>query len=479
MFKNAKIISFFTIISRIFGYLRDFIIAKYFGTTIYTDMFFIVFRMPNSLRRFLGEGAINSSVVPVLSKIDDKDRAKAVWNIIILFTIILFVVATLGVIFSKELIAVFSAGFLHSEQFQLMDSMVKITFPYIFIVGLYVLLMGILNTFNRFAYAAFAPTLLNVGIILSVYFLFSQFTNPVYSLCVGVLFGGVLQLLAVLYDFSKLKLKFHFSLKIEDSTKEMLKLMSITALGGGVFQIASMIDAFMASFMASGSFSYLFYANRLFQLPFAVFSIALTQSSLPDLSKLNKNELIDKLHILTKFVSFISIFVTLYFLFFGKVIIKLLFEHGRFNQTSTLNTYYALAFMILGFFFFSQTKILSNAFYAVKDAKTPLKASIFAALASIVFSIVLGLEYGFKGLACAVTISGFVNMLFLVKFINKEFKTLSFNNFFDYKLLLIFFILTISSFIIHALNFEYIIEILLSSLLYTIIFYFNLTNYIK
>ena len=135
MFKNAKTISFFVIISRIFGYLRDFFIARYFGTSAYTDIFFIVFRMPNSLRRFLGEGAVNSAVVPVLSKTKEEEKPKVIWNIIAVFAVLLIIISVFGVLFSKELIAVFAAGFLHSGLFDVMNTMTKITFPYIYFLS--------------------------------------------------------------------------------------------------------------------------------------------------------------------------------------------------------------------------------------------------------------------------------------------------------------------------------------------------------
>ncbi len=472
MFKNARIISFFVIISRIFGYLRDFFIARYFGTSAYTDIFFIVFRMPNSLRRFLGEGAVNSAVVPVLSKTKEEDKPKVIWNIITVLAVLLIIISVLGVLFSKELIAIFAAGYLHSAFFDIMNTMTKITFPYIFFIGLSVLLMGILNTYNHFAIPAFAPALLNISIIASIVFFYSKFANPVYALCIGVIIGGILQLLISFFDFFRLNIPFDFSFKIHESTKEMVKLMSQTALAGGVFQISSMIDAFIASFMPHGSFSYLFYANRLFQLPFAVFTVALTQSSIVDLSKIRKEDIIKKSENLIKLVSLLSVPATLYFLFFGKSVIKILFEHGRFDNLSLNNTYAALSLMIIGFFFFSHTKILSNLFYAIKDAKTPLKASVAGALSSIIFSVILGLTLGFMGLALAMSISGLVNMAALVVFINKKIGSLRVRMFFNLDTLYLLAILVIFSVIIKSTTINYILCLIASSIVYAFSSYF-------
>ncbi len=471
MLKNAKIIAFFTLISRLLGYIRDFFIANYFGTSVYTDMFFIVFRMPNSLRRFFGEGALNSSVVPVLSKLDDSKKPKAVWNIVFVFFVILIFVSILGVVFSKALIALFAAGFLHSTQLALMDTMTKMTFPYIFFIGLSVLFMGILNTYNRFAVPAFAPALLNISIITSIVLLYSKLAHPVYALCIGVIIGGILQLAVSFFDFLRLKLPFYFDFRIESTTKEILRLMGMAAVGGGVFQIASMVDAFLASFMPHGSFSYLSYANRLFQLPFAVFSIALAQSSLVDLSKLPKDEILPKSSKLIKFVSIISIAVTLYFLFFGEDVIRLIFQHGKFSDISVKNTYYALSFMIVGFFFYSQTKVLGNVYYAVKDVKTPLKASTIAAVLSIISSVVFGMLFGFLGLASAAAVSGFANMAALVYFINKRMGSLGFFEFVDAHIVLFFVLLLFVSLGIRYFKFGMLVNIGLSVLLYLTLFY--------
>ncbi len=481
MFKNAKVIAFFTLISRLFGYIRDLFIANYFGATIYSDMFFIAFRIPNSLRRFLGEGAVNSSVVPVISKIEDKDKPQAIWNIIIIFAVLLVVVSLLGVLFSKVLIYLFALGFLHSDKFIILNNMVKITFPYIFFIGLSVLLMGILNTYNRFAIPAFAPTLLNISIIGSIIVLMPLFKTSIYALCAGVLIGGLLQLMISMYDFIRLKIPFSFRFTIEPSTKEIFKLMGITALGGGIFQISSMVDVFLASFMHSGSFSYISYANRLFQLPFAVFSIAITQSSLVDLSKVNKDDVLKSSFLIVRLVSIISVSVTLYFLFFGWDVIGLLFKHGKFDLVSQNNTYYALSLMIIGFFFFSQSKILSNIFFASKDAETPLKASSLSALAAIISSVVFGILFGFKGLALSMSIAGFVNMVLLLWFINKEVGSLPISYFMDLRVLFLSALLVVFSLSVRFLRLDSYINVLIATMGYLAIFmpFYKLTAALK
>ncbi len=458
MFKNAKIIAIFTLLSRVFGYFRDLTIASYFGASIYTDMFFIAFRIPNSLRRFLGEGAINSSVIPVLSKLDEKQKTKAIWNLIFYFLIALFVVTVLGVFFSKFLIAIFAAGYLHNH-FQLMNKLVRLIFPYIFFIGLTVLLMGILNSFKHFAIPAFAPTLLNISIIVSVVFLFGKFTNPIYAICVGVIIGGILQLLISGLDFLSLKQPVSLSFRVENTTIEIFKLMGIAALGSSIIQVSTMVDGFVASFLKSGSFSYIFYANRLFQLPFAVFSIALAQGSLPDLSKMQKKNIKGAIEIMSKFVVFYSAMVTLYLLFFSFDVVKLLFMHGKFNISDAHNVSIALDIMIAGFLFFSLTKIFSNAFYSRKDAKTPLKATVWASIVAIVLSFALGFTLGFIGLAISMSISGIVNFFIIYYFFNKKIEKFHPTEFFDKTTLLAFTLCLAISSVFKFLKFGFIVAI--------------------
>ncbi len=457
MFKSAKTIAIFTLISRVFGYLRDLTIASFLGASIYTDMFFIAFRIPNSLRRFLGEGAVNSAVVPVLSKLSEREKPKAIWNLIFYFSLLLLFITVAGVLFSKVLIVIFAAGYLH-DHFDLMNKLVKLVFPYIFFIGLTVLLMGILNSFKHFAIPSFAPTLLNISIIASLFFLFGKFNNPLYPLCIGVLAGGILQLLISSIDFFSLKLPFEYSIRIEKTTAEIFKLMAISALGSSIIQISSMVDGFVASFLKSGSFSYIFYANRLFQLPFAVFSIALAQGSLPDLSKLEEGKLKEATSVMSRFVVFYSLIIAVYVLFYSFDIVKLLFMHGRFSKLDAINVSLALDVMIAGFLFFSLTKILSNAFYSKKDAKTPLKATVIASLSAIILSVVLGFTVGFLGLAISMSISGLVNFFAIFILFRRSFGELRFKDFVDKVVLVGLLFSLVFSFILKRFPFGFFID---------------------
>lgn len=471
MFKNARVISFFTLISRIFGYIRDFFIANYFGATVYTDLFFIAFKIPNTFRRLLGEGAVLSGVVPVISKLDGQKKSRAVGNIMLVFAAGLFFTAIAGVLLSKVLILLFAPGFIDSQYFVLLNNMVKIIFPYIFFIGLSVLIMGIMNAYDRFAMPAFVPVLLNISIITGIYFFYYKFRTPVYVLCAGVIAGGILQFAASVLGLFIYKIPFRIRFRVEDSTREILHLILFAAMSGGILQLAGIIDSFLASFMKHGSFSYLSYANRLFQLPFAVLSIALMQASLPSLSKLKGNELWNKVSSLAYVVAAFSIPITLYVLFFGQDAVRLLFGHGKFTMDSVHNTYIALVWMIIGFIFFSEVKILSNFFYAQKDTKTPLKASSIAAVSNIAASIIFGLLFGFAGLAAAVSLSGAVNAAALFFYIKQKKYRLSLKTFFDYKILFLGLGLTVASLLIRytiqAIRYDFVMRMIIAGCIYS------------
>ncbi len=474
MYRNAKIISAFTLVSRIFGYLRDLVIARYFGTSIYTDMFFIAFRMPNSFRRLIGEGAMNSAVVPVLSSVDEDRKPLVVWNLVFVMGSILLLLTLLGLLFPRLLITVFSPGYLSPDKLPLMKNIVRITFPYLFFVGLYVLFMGILNSYNRFAIAAFAPTLLNISIIVCVLLSFHVFKNPVYALCLGALIGGVLQALLTFARLIGLRIRFVFYAGIAKETSEILRIMIIAATGGLMMQLTPIVDALMASFMPQGSFSYLYYANRLYQLPYAVFSLALTQSSIVDFSRLsNKEEVLNSLNGALKLVSLVSITVTLYFLFFGFDVIRALFEHGKFSAVSAKNTYWALVLLILGFFFQSQSKLLANVFYSHKDPKTPLRASSISAGVSVLMAVLLGYYFGFRGLAFATTLGSIANMFLLAYFVNRRVErgSIGVERFFNLDAVALFVLLSFASLAIKRSPFGSFEHLVFATALYSFFFF--------
>jgi putative peptidoglycan lipid II flippase len=473
MFKNIKIIAFFTILSRILGFVRDFLITRYFGADIYTDMFFVAFKIPNHFRRIFGEGAVNSSVVPVLSKIDQNDPEKAkiaIGNLIVVFGSILLTFTILGIIFSKGLILISAPGLLDSAHIKVLDLLVKINFSYIFFIGMAICFMGIMNSYNQFGVGAFSPSLLNISMIVSMLVLYNFFHPHIYTLCFGVVLGGMLQMVFSYYGLKLGKIPIKYTLKIEDSTKQILKLMSVTAISGSVLQIGDMIDTFIASFMKVGSISYLYYANILFQLPFAIVVLAISQATLPQLSKLEKTELVKNTNNLLKIIFNLSIPITLYFIFFGKDLITIIFQHGKFTPQDTAHTDIALTMFMFGFLFFSQLRIVNNAFYAIKDVKTPLRAAILAVLAKLVVSPIFAIIFGFWGLALALSVVGLINLIILSYYFKRKIGKI------EYKVskesVIIFFVLLTISIILKYIDFSktYIIDAIFRLAISTLVY---------
>lgn len=473
MFKNIKIIAFFTILSRILGFVRDFLITRYFGADIYTDMFFVAFKIPNHFRRIFGEGAVNSSVVPILSKIDQSKPEKskvAIGNLIFVFGTILLAFTILGIIFSKVLILISAPGLLASPHIKVLDLLVKINFSYIFFIGMAICFMGIMNSYNQFGVGAFSPSLLNISMILSMLLLYKFIHPHIYTLCFGVVFGGLLQMIFSYYGIKWGKIPLKYTFKMEDSTKQILKLMSVTAISGSVLQIGDMIDTFIASFLKVGSISYLYYANILFQLPFAIVVLAISQATLPQLSKLEKPKLVENTNNLLKIILNLSIPITLYFIFFGKDLITIIFQHGKFTPQDSANTDIALTMFMFGFLFFSQLRIINNAFYAIKDVKTPLKAAMIAVLAKLVISPICAYLFGFWGLALALSFVGLVNLLILNYYFKRKIGNITFKA--TKESVIIFFLLLVTSVVLKNINFSktYIIDALFRLLLSTLIY---------
>lgn len=473
MFKNIKIIAFFTILSRILGFVRDFLITRYFGADIYTDMFFVAFKIPNHFRRIFGEGAVNSSVVPILSKIDQSNPEKskvAIGNLIFVFGAILLAFTILGIIFSKVLILISAPGLLSSPHIKVLDLLVKINFSYIFFIGMAICFMGIMNSYNQFGVGAFSPSLLNISMILSMLLLYKLIHPHIYTLCFGVVFGGLLQMIFSYYGIKWGKIPLKYTFKMEDSTKQILKLMSVTAISGSVLQIGDMIDTFIASFLKVGSISYLYYANILFQLPFAIVVLAISQATLPQLSKLERPKLVENTNNLLKIILNLSIPITLYFIFFGKDLITIIFQHGKFTPQDSANTDIALTMFMFGFLFFSQLRIINNAFYAIKDVKTPLKAAMIAVLAKLVISPICAYLFGFWGLALALSFVGLVNLLILNYYFKRKIGNITFKA--TKESVIVFFLLLLISVVLKNIDFSktYIINALFRLLLSTLIY---------
>ncbi len=426
---RAGMVGFFTFLSRIFGLARDTIIAYFLGAREAADAFYVAFRIPNLLRRLLAEGCLTISFIPVFSEYLKKDRGEAKRVADFTFTLLsllLFVITVLGVIFAAALVKFTAFGFTQDpEKLALTITLTRITFPYIFLVSLGALAMGILNSLKHFSTPAAAPILLNAGIILGALFLSPYTSNPSLGLAMGVIVGGVLQVALQIPVLIKLgflpKIAWNPS---HPGVQKILKLMLPSIYGSAVYQLNLFAITFMASFLATGSVSYLWYADRVMEFPLGVFAISFATVILPQLSdhaaEKNMGKLKNTFRDGLQMIYFVNLPATVGLIVLAKPIISVLFQHGQFSEHSTLMTAQALQCFALGLPFVSGSRITSSAFYALQDSKTPVRAANIAIVVNILAGALLLKPLGHLGLALGVATGSFSNFLIQILDLRKK-----------------------------------------------------------
>ena len=428
-FRAAGVVGSFTLLSRVFGFARDMVIANFFGAAAVADAFFIAFRIPNLLRRLTAEGALSAAFIPLFAKTLKTDREEAFRlanNLLCTLTFFLVLVVTLGIVFSPALLNVIAVGFTDEpEKFELTVQLTRLLFPYLIFISLAAIVMGILNTLNHFAAPAASPVLLNISIILSVLLLKDIFSLPVYSLVVGVMVGGILQLGIQIPFAVRQGFKFFFLVDLKSKLlKKVLLLTAPAVLGFAVAEINMFVDTILASLLKEGSVSYLYYGNRLVQFPLGVFGIAMSTALLPTLSfqagDNDPGKMAETISRSFRMVMLLIIPSTVGLIVMREPIINVLFERGEFDPVSTVNTGIALAYYSVGLLAFVGVKIFVSGFYALGDTKTPVKVASFAMVINIALNLALmgPLEHG--GLALATSLSSFFNLAVLVVLIRKH-----------------------------------------------------------
>lgn len=387
LLKSLATVSSMTMVSRILGFVRDAIIARFFGAGMATDAFFVAFKLPNLLRRIFAEGAFSQAFVPILAEYKNQQGVEAsrtfVAYIAGLLTLVLAIVTLIGVVTAPFIIMITAPGFMQesSDKFELATIMLRITFPYIFFISLASLVGAILNTWNRFSVPAFVPTLLNISMIAFTLFLTPYFNPPVLALAVSVVVGGILQLLYQLPYLKKIGMLVLPRISFKDSgVWRVLRQMGPAILGVSVGQISLIINTIFASFLISGSVSWMYYADRLMEFPAGVLGVALGTILLPSLAKSfakgdhkQYSELLDwglRLCFLLALPSTVALGVI------SKPLISTLFEYGQFTLTDTLMTQRALVSYSIGLLGLILIKVLAPAFYSRQDIKTPVKIAI-------------------------------------------------------------------------------------------------------
>ncbi len=428
--RAAGIVSFFTFLSRILGLVRDMVIAAFFGTGLVADAFVVAFRIPNLLRRLFAEGSLTIAFIPVfteyLTSKTKEDAFEMARVVLTLLALILVVVTLLGVVFAPWVVRLQAFGFGASgDKYELTVLLTRITFPYIFLVSIVAFFMGVLNSLRRFAAPAAAPIFLNVGIIGAAYLISPYFQEPVVGVAIGVIIGGIIQVALqvpwILREGMKL---FPVWLPGHPAVKQIGLLLLPAVFGSAVYQLNSFVGTLLASFLVQGSVSWLYFADRLVQLPLGVFAIAIGTAVLPSLSTQAANKDLDEfgntfIHSL-RLVFFITLPATAGLIILGEPIFRVLFERGSFDATSTLMTNKALFYYALGLWAVSGLRIVVPAFYALQDTKTPVKIAVVALFVNLIagLSLMGPLKHG--GIALALSMSASVQFCLLLFFLKRK-----------------------------------------------------------
>ena len=459
LIKSTGTFSFFTIISRLLGYLRDILIAIFLGTSYLADVFFVAFRIPNTFRRLFSEGTFNAAFVPSYSSEIAKGKKQSnrfsndVFNYLFLILLILVLVVQ---IFMPAFVSLIAPGFIDdNEKMNLAINLTRITIPFLMLVSLASFFSSILNSHNRFAEAAAAPIILNIVLIIILLFSKSLNDELVYYLSYGVTFAGLLQLIFLYFFVTKhFKLTFEIKFKASKKVKVFFSKLLPSIFSSGVTQINILVGTIIASFQTS-AVSYLYYADRIYQINLAIAGIAISVVVLPQLSKHISKKNKKKIDLIQNKALELSLFLSLpasIALFIASdEIISALFGYGQFSESSVLNSAKALFYFSLGLPAFAMIKVFSNFFFANHDTKTPFYISLLSVLLNILISVYFFKSIGFIIIPIATTISSWFNLIFLFLSLQKR-NLFSFNNIFIRR----FFKIIFSS-ILMGLFFNYLI----------------------
>jgi putative peptidoglycan lipid II flippase len=426
--KYAGIVIIATIFCRVLGLGREIVISNRFGAGIETDAFFIAFMIPNLLRSFLGEGALNSAFIPIFAEhLTNHNRKKAEYfanNVLNILILILIIVVFLGIWAAPLLINIIAIGFKSNiYKYELAVNLTRIMFPYIGFVAVAALFMGILNSYDHFLTPALAPAMLNISVIIFAITL--SYKYGIYSIALGVILGGICQALVQTPILIRKKLKYRFTVDFNDpGVKKLLKLLLPVMIGLAITQINVVVDRTIASTLIDGSISALYYSNRLVQFPLGAFGIAISIAIFPTLAKYtaknNIPEFKNSLMFGLKMLIFITIPSAVGLIVLKDSLIRLIYEHGIFSRAATNMTASALLYYSIGLFAYACVRLITMSFYALKDTKTPVKIGIYIVFINIALDLILIRYLAHSGLALATSVAAILNMIILLKVLQNK-----------------------------------------------------------
>ena len=413
-----------TLASRVLGYARDVVLARAFGAGPLTDAFFVAFRIPNLLRRLLAEGALSSAVIPVFSETLARGGREAFARlaraVIGAGTLALCLVSALGMALAPWVVAAMTPGWAAEPRLvDLAVQLTRITFPYLLLVGLAALAAGILNVHGRFFTAALGPAVMNVGMILAVVFLARCFEPPILALSVGVLAGGLGQVLVQVPEIRRLGLPLRPSAEWRHPALATIAARMVpAAFGLAAVQVTVLVNTLLASLLPGGAISFLYYADRVMEFPLGVFGIALATAVLPSMSaqaaRGDHRGLKDTTVFALGLSAFIAVPAAVGLLALGHPIVQLLFQRGAFSASDAHATAQALAGYAIGLPAFSAARLAAQAFYALGDPRAPVRVGLAGVAVNVGLALWLMWPLQHAGLALASSLSAYANFAALL-----------------------------------------------------------------
>lgn len=437
LLRSTATVGGLTMISRVLGFIRDVVIARVFGAGLGTDAFFVAFKIPNFMRRLFAEGAFSQAFVPVLSEYKARRSGDEVRTLIADaagtlggFLTLLSVAGMLG---APWLVMLFAPGFIdEAEKFALTTELLRVTFPYLLFISLAALAGGVLNTYSRFAVPAVTPVWLNISLIAAAVFAAPYFEQPVQALAWGVFIAGVLQLAFQLPAIARLGLLARPRWGWQDpGVRRILKLMLPAIFGSSVAQVNLLLDTIIASFLVTGSVSWLYYSDRLVEFPLGVFGVALGTVILPNLSRQHAEAVPEDfartLDWAVRWVLLIGVPATVGLMLLAGPMLTSLFHYGAFTDQDARMATLSLVTFSLGLVAFMLVKVLAPGFYARQDTRTPVRFGVYSMVFNMAVNLLIivplamvGVSGLHAGLALATSLAAFLNAGLLFRRLRAE-----------------------------------------------------------
>ncbi len=425
--RSAATVSAATAFSRVLGLVREQVMAYFFGAGMATDAFVTAFRIPNLLRDMFAEGALSSAFVPVFKEKLVKDSEQGAFQlgntVLTAVALLVVLIVLLGIVAAPILIYLFANGFTAiPEKFALTVSLTRIMFVYLLLVSVSAMIMGMLNSFGRFGIPAVSPALFNLGVVLSVIALYRYFDQPVYTLAIGVLVGGVGQVAIQLPALWRIGYRFRPRINfLDEGVKKVARLMTPMIVGLSAGRINILVNTLLASFLMPGSISYLNYSYRLIHFPLGVFAVALGTVALPKVSEMVARKDIDRLSSTYMETINLNMFVVIpsavFLALMGRQIIDLIYQWGAFSELDSFRTSQALLHYAYGLIGFAGIRVTVPFYYAFGDSRLPMRISILAVSVNMALYYPMIKILDFAGLAAAVSIGGIVNFVILLAYL--------------------------------------------------------------